>query len=67
MKQKYNFIFSVYQFNVLINKENIIKDTKAMFIKNRKIAKINFCKSLKKYFLENEQKYIDIGKYNLYN
>ena len=52
MKQKYNFIFSVYQFNVLINKENIIKDTKVMFIKNRKIAKMNFCKSLKKYFLE---------------
>ena len=67
MKQKYNFIFGVYQFNALINKENIIKDTKVMFIKNRKITKMKFCKSLKKYFLENEQKYIDIGKYNLYN
>lgn len=67
MKQKNNFIFSVYQFNILINKENIVKDTKVLFIKNKKNSKTDVFKKFKKIFFRKRTKCIDIEKYNLYN
>ena len=67
MKQKYNFVFIVYQFNALINKENAIKDTKTLFIKNRKNSKNDFLEKFKKYFFRKRTKCIDTKRYNLYN